>query len=187
MGLVLVLVAGPLAPSRGVLRVVRGSVLATTSATLAVLAHVIGGGMPPATGLTLLLTAGAAACGVALADRQRGGFAILAALGTSHLAIHLILTLCTPDMDMASPISAQAMLGAHIAAILLAAVLLTRAERAIYALAEQLAMLLPRWVVILFVAPEPAPAPTRGAEPAEKAIRVLLRRACSRRGPPATR
>ena len=186
MGLVLVPVAGPLAPSRGVLRVVRGSVLAITSATLAVLAHVIGGGMPPSTGLTLLLTVGAAAAGVALADRQRGGIAILAALGTSHLAIHLLLTLCTPDMDMGSPINAQAMLGAHLVAIALAAVLLTRAERAIYALAGLLAMLLPRWIVVLFAAPEPPPAPAPTIEPAEKAMRVLLRRACSRRGPPAT-
>lgn len=184
MGLVFLFVAGPLAPSRGMLRVVRGSVLAITSATLAVLAHMLGGGMPPSTGLTLLLTVGTAAGGVALADRQRGGFAILAALGTSHLAIHLLLTLCTPDMDMGSPINAQAMLGAHLGAILLAAALLTRAERAIYALAGQLAMLLPRWIVVLFVTPEPPTAPTRDAEPVVQAIRVLLRRACARRGPP---
>jgi hypothetical protein len=45
-------------------------------------------------------------------------------------------------------------------------------------------MLLPRWIVTLFVAPEPPPAPTRDAEPVQKAIQVLLRRACSRRGPP---
>ena len=182
----MVFVAGPLAPSRGTLRVLRGSVLAITSATLAVLAHVLGGGMPPSTGLTVLLTVGTAACGVALADRQRGGFAILAALGASHLAIHLILTLCTPDMDMGSPISAKAMLGAHLTAIVLAAVLLTRAERAIYGLAELLAMLLPRWVVVLNVAADASPGPARAAQPAEKAIRVLLQRACSRRGPPRT-
>ena len=182
----MVAVADPLAPSRGVLRVVRGSVLAITSATLAVLAHVIGGGMPPSTGLTLLLTIGVAAAGVALADRQRGGVAILAALGTSHLAIHLLLTLCTPDMDMGSPINAQTMLGAHVVAIVLAALLLTRAERAIYALAELLAMLLPRWIVVLFDVPEQPTAPAPRAERAEKAMRVLLRRACSRRGPPAT-
>jgi hypothetical protein len=168
------------------LRVVRGSVLAITSATLAVLAHVIGGGMPPSTGLTLLLTAGVAAGGVALADRQRGGFAILAALGTSHLAIHLLLTLCTPDMDMGSPISAQAMLGAHVVAVLLAALLLTRAERAIYALAQQLAMLLPRWIVVHFHAPEPPRVPVCAADEVEKSMRVLLRRACARRGPPVT-
>jgi hypothetical protein len=163
---------------------VRGSVLAVTSAALAVLAHVLGGGMPPSTGLTLLLTVGVAAGGVALADRQRGGFAILAALGTSHLAIHLLLTLCTPDMDMGSPISAQVMFAAHVLAILLAAALLTRAERAIYALAEQLAMLLPRWIVVFCASPELPPAPPRAEEPAEKAMRVLLRRTCSRRGPP---
>jgi hypothetical protein len=165
---------------------VRGSVLAVTSAALAVLAHVLGGGMPPATGLTLLLTAGVAAGGVALADRQRGGFAILAALGLSHLAIHLLLTLGTPAMDMGSPINAHVMLVAHVLAILLAAALLTRAERAIYALAEQLAMLLPRWIAVFFASPELPPAPPRAPEPAEKAMRVLLRRACSRRGPPAT-
>lgn len=179
-------VAGPLAPSRGTLRVVRGSVLAITSAALAVLAHVLGGGMPPSTGLTLLLTAGVAAGGVALADRQRGGFAILVALGTSHLAIHLLLTLGTPAMDMGSPINAQVMPVAHVLAVLLAAALLSRAERAIYALAEQLAMVLPRWIVLFHVAPEPPPAPRRVEEPAEKVMRVLLRRACSRRGPPVT-
>jgi hypothetical protein len=167
-----------------VLRVVRGSVLAITSATLAVLAHVIGGGMPPSTGLTLLLTVGVAAAGVALADRQRGGVAILAALGTSHLAIHLLLTLCTPDMDMGSPFNAQTMLAAHAVAILLAAVLLTGAERAVYALAELLALLLPRWIVVVVLAPEPPPAPSHAEEPAEKVMRVLLRRVCSRRGPP---
>ena len=186
MGLVLILVAGPLTPSRGMLRVARGSVLAVTSAALAVLAHVIGGGMPPSTGLTLLLTVGVAAGGVALADRQRGGLAILGALGASHLAIHLLLTLCTPTMDMGSPFNAQTMFGAHVVAILLAAVLLTRAERAIYALAELLSVLLPRWIVVLFVAPELPPAPSRAPEPAAKAMRVLLRRACSRRGPPVT-
>jgi hypothetical protein len=105
-------------------------------------------------------------------------------LGTSHLAIHLLLTLCTPDMDMGSPFTAQTMLVAHVLAILLAALLLTRAERAVYALAEQLAMLLPRWIVVLFVAPESPPAPSRAEEPAAKIMRVLLRRACSRRGPP---
>ncbi|HEV3357149.1 MAG TPA: hypothetical protein VG247_10160 [Pseudonocardiaceae bacterium] len=178
--------AGPLAPSRGALRVVRGSVLAITSAALAVLAHVLGGGMPPSTGLTLLLTIGAAAGGVALADRQRGGITILAALGTSHLAIHELLTLCTPAMDMGSPVNAQVMLAAHVAAILLAAVLLARAERAIYLLAALLAMLLPRWIVVHFEHPEPAPAPRCHAAPAPKAIRVLLRRVNARRGPPVT-
>ncbi len=179
-------VAGPLTPSRGALRVLRGCALAITSAALAVLAHVIGGGMPPSTGLTLVLTIGAAAGGVALADRQRGGFAILAALGTSHVAIHLLLTLGTPAMDMGSPVDGQVMLATHIAAILLAAALLARAERAIYLLAELLAMLLPRWMVVHFEHPEPAAAPRCHAEPAEKAVRVLLRRVNARRGPPVT-
>jgi hypothetical protein len=174
-----------------VLRVVRGSVLAVTSATLAVIAHVIGGGMAPDTGLTLLLTVGVAAGGVALADRQRGGWAILAALGTSHLAIHLLLTLSAPAMSMSpsgmagTAVDGQVMLAAHCVAILLATVLLTRAEVAIYALAELLALLLPRWIAVQPVRLVPPTAP-RPSEHADQVMRVLLRRACSRRGPPVT-
>jgi len=168
--------------------VLRGTVLALTSATLAVIAHVIGGGMAPDTGLTVLLTAGVAAGGVALADRRRGGLAILAALGTSHLAIHLLLTLSARtmgDMAMGAPIDGRLMLAAHCVAILLAAGLLTKAEVAIFALAELLAMLLPRRVAALPVRLAPQAAPP-SADHADQVMLVLLRRACSRRGPPVS-
>ena len=194
-GPIFVPVAGPLAPSRGMLRVLRGTVLAITSATLAVIAHVIGGGMPPDTGLTLLLTAGIAAGGVALADRQRGGFAILVALGVSHLAIHLLLSISSPAMSMGMSmgtgmdmsggpaVNGQIMLAAHCVAVVLAAGLLTKAEVAIFLLAALVAMLLPRWITVLPVRLVPPPAP-RAAEPADQVMLVLLRRVCSRRGPP---
>ena len=194
MGLVFVPVAGSFAPARGKLRVVRGIVLAVTSATLAVIAHVIGGGMAPDTGLTVLLTAGVAAGGVALADRQRSGFAILVALGVSHLAIHLLLSLSAPamsatsmsagmDMSGGPGVNGQVMLAAHCVAVLLAAGLLTKAEVAIFLLAALVAMLLPRWITVLPVRLVPPAAP-RPAEHADQVMLVLLRRACSRRGPP---
>lgn len=171
----------PNAPARGALRVLRGGALAVTSATLAVTAHVIGGGAAPATGLVVLLTLLVAAAGTALADRRRSGRAILGALAVSHLSIHTILMLsCSmSDADIAWP----AMVTAHLVAVLCTAILLTKAESAIFAVAAALAMLLPR--------PLPPPAVRSRQRPPHPApdtcwvLDVLLRRVVARRGPPA--
>jgi hypothetical protein len=172
----------PVIPTRGAWRVLRGALLAGTSSSLAVAAHAIGGGMLPDTGLTLLLTLGVGAAGTALANRRAGPRAVLLALGLSHLGIHLLLSLGEPGGAM----DGWAMLGGHVAAVLLAAALLTRAESALFALAAAWAMLLPRWLTgPLISSAEPVPAPPRARPATEGALGVLLRRACARRGPPA--
>lgn len=188
-------------PTRGALRVWRGAVLAVTSATLTVTAHTMAGGMPPDTGLTVLLTVGVAAVGVALADRQRSAMAILAVLAVAQLASHVLLSLGTPAMsdmpgmaDMSDMggmpgmqhVNGLAMLAAHTIAVLLSAALLARADAAIFLFAAVLAMLLPR---LLLVAPPPAVPVARvrpTASPRDTATSVLLRRSHGRRGPPVS-
>jgi hypothetical protein len=179
-GLPLLLVIGPTAPARGALRVLRGGLLAVTSASLAVAAHAVAGGGLPDTGLTLLLTAGVGAAGVALADRRRGPLAILLALAASHLGMHLVLALAMPGEPL---VPGGSMLLAHLAGVAVAGLLLTRAEAAIFAVLAAVARLLPRPPHRPL--PPVDPAPLRpAAPPADRALAVLLTRARPRRGPP---
>jgi hypothetical protein len=163
--------------------VVRGSLLAGTSAVLAVAAHVIGGGMAPATGLTVLLTIGIAAAGIALADRQRGWVEILLALGAAQLGMHVLLTIGGHAGD-AGQVHGWPMTGGHVLAVLLAAAVLAWAETAVFAVAAAVALLLPRRLAAPPTVDSPVlPRPPR--EPVDRAREVLLRRCLPRRGPPA--
>jgi hypothetical protein len=166
-------------------RVVRGASLAVTSATLAVAAHVIGGGMTPDLGLTLLLTVGVAAVGVVLADRRRRLGVILLTLGAAQVATHVLLSLAAAgDGMMTSPIDPVTMTAAHAVAVVVTAVLLSRADAVVFRLAHALARLLPR----VLVGP---PATGRLAVPhhvatVDRSVTVLLRLASPRRGPPVS-
>lgn len=172
----------------------RGAVLAITSATLTVTAHAMAGGMPPDTGLTVLLTIGVAAVGVALADRQRSATAILIVLAVAQLASHALLSLGTPampgmtdmtDMPGTQHVNGLAMLAAHTIAVLLSAALLARADAAVFLFAAVLAMLLPR----LLVAAPPAVPVARVrpvTAPKDTATAALLCRGHGRRGPPVS-
>jgi hypothetical protein len=174
--------------------VFRGSALAITSATLTVAAHTVAGGMPPDTGLTVLLTLGVAAVGVALAGRRRSPGAILAVLGAAQLASHVLLSfgdsvgaMSAGDLRMVAPVTGTAMLGAHVLAVLLSAALLAGAETAVFVVAGVLAMLLPR---LLTAPPVPSAPPDAGARrfmlAQDRYTAVLLRRSHARRGPPVT-
>lgn len=164
-----------------VVRVVRGALLAVSSTVLTLTAHVAGGGAPPDAGLTVLLTLLIAAAGIALADRRRSGPAILGALVAAQTLMHLILVvLCRHDEF---PFAFDGtMLLAHVAAVLITGLLLTRAESAIFAAMAALSMLLPR--------PNPplpartAPLPVINSTLVGHVLDVLLRRICARRGPP---
>jgi hypothetical protein len=137
--------------------------------------------MLPDPGLTALLTVGVAGVGIALADRRRGQGAILLVLGAAQLATHVLLSVAGQGMpDMVDPL---VMTGAHAAAVLVAAVLLARADAVVLGLAGLLAMLLP----LVLVAPPPPVGPLvswRVAVPVDRAMAVLLRRTSPRRGPP---
>jgi hypothetical protein len=183
-GLECPVVIGQPTPVRGMSRVVRGVSLAVTSATLADAAHAVGGGMVPDFGLTLLLTVGVAAVGVALADRRRSLGVILLTLGAAQVATHVLLSLASDASDGMSSgaVAPVPMTAAHAAAVVLTAVLLAKADAVVFGLAQVLARLLPR----LLVGP---PATGRLAVPrrvvvVDRRVAVLLRLASPRRGPP---
>jgi hypothetical protein len=167
-------------------------VLAITSAALAVVAHTIAGGMLPDTGLTVLLTVGVAAVGIAMADRRRSPGAILAVLGAAQLASHVLLSfgddVGAMHMTTAAVLPSMnglAMLGAHVIAVLVSAALLAGADTAVFLVVAVLAMLLPR---LLTAPPVPSgPTATRRVVLAQdRCVAVLLRRSHARRGPPVT-
>ncbi len=179
-------------PTRGALRVSRGVVLAVTSAALAVAAHRIAGGGVPDAVSTMLLTLGVAIVGVALASKRRSTGAILIVLGAAQLAMHLLLSFDTttmPGMGMSGmtpagpPFGSVAMMSAHAVAALVTAILLAKADAALFAVAEALARLLP---TILIAPPVPTgPARLRpSVAPRVRSTAVSLRRDNARRGPP---
>ncbi len=161
----------------------RGVALSVTSATLAVAAHTAGGGMAPDTGLTVLLTVGVAALGVALAGERRSTAAILAVLSAAQLGTHVLLSL--GSMDMPAHVDGLAMLGAHALAVLGTAVLLARADDAVFLAAAVLARLLP----VLLVPPPVPRAPARAHRPRtrqrDRRATILTCRRHAHRGPPA--
>jgi hypothetical protein len=164
--------------------------LAVVSATLAVAAHALGGGGLPATGLTVVLTVGGAGIGVAIADRRRSTGTILAVLGAAQLVTHVLLSFNPMHMagntvmaDGSARADSPAMLGAHAIAVLVSAVLLAKADAAIFLVTAVLAMLAPS----LLTAP-PVPSAPSGARPRalpqDRSTAVSLRRSHARRGPP---
>ena len=178
------LVAVRLDPVRGALRALRGCLLATTSAALATLGHVIAGGSVPDTALTVLLTVLIATVAVSFADKRRGPLVILATLGTAQLATHLLLSALTLH-DHGAVTDTPAMFAAHAAATLATALLLGGAESAIFGMAAALGAVLPRR------SPQPPVfAPQLAVIPAGpglfSSLDVLLRRTRARRGPPLT-
>lgn len=176
-----------LAPTRGVLRALRGGLLAVTSGGLSVAAHTIGGGMAPDPAVTVVGTVLLAGAGCALADRRRGPLAILAVLGTAQLAVHVLLSTLGPHdvagVAVAPAVDPVTMTAAHAVAALATGLLLARAESAVFGLAAALGLLLPRrWT--------PPPVDAAGtplvvpAAPLRPVLDVLFRRVRTRRGPP---
>ncbi|HWE88314.1 MAG TPA: hypothetical protein VG317_02470 [Pseudonocardiaceae bacterium] len=175
----------PLTATRGTLRVLRGVLMAVTSAGLAVSAHAVAGGGLPDTGLTVLLTLVVAAVGVALAGKRLSRLGMLVTLGGSHLGMHLLLTTAATSAGMtAGRVDPTLMLAGHVVAVLLAAVVLTKADSAIFVLAAVWSMLLPRRLKPLPVRYAPPRPPVPGAAPTDRVREVLLRRSRARRGPP---
>ncbi|MCI2418587.1 hypothetical protein MOQ72_14195 [Saccharopolyspora sp. K220] len=175
-----------LAPTQGALRVLRGAGLATTSASLSVAAHAAAGGSLPDPGTTVVITALLAGAGVALADRKRGSWGILGALGISQLALHAFLQLVASHQDIGHrgmPFAPLTMTLGHVAVVLLTGLLLARAERALFVVAKLLSSILPRKSTPLPVVTKPRtvciPAITVRA-----LAQLIYQRIHARRGPP---
>lgn len=137
-----------LTPTRGVLRLLRGVVLATTSASLSVAAHAAAGGALPDPGTTAVITVLLTGAGVALADRRRGSRVIVGALTISQLALHAFLQLVGSHQHQNGhaglPFDPPMMLAGHLLAAVLTGLLLARAEHALFVAAKFLRMILPR-------------------------------------------
>jgi hypothetical protein len=152
-----------------------------------VAAHVVGGGSAPDTVLTLLLTVLLAWAGITLAGRRRSATAIGAALAGSQLALHVLFTgLGGHQHGRGSLLAAAhpaAMTAAHVLATVLTALVLAKAESAVFAAAAALAALLPRRVSPppVRTPPRAAPGPCIAPRPV---LDVLLRTVIARRGPP---
>lgn len=177
-------------PTRGVLRVCRGVVLAGTSAALAVAAHAVaGGGLPSGVPITVV-TAGVAGAGIALAGRRRSGWAILGVLSAAQLAAHVLLSIDMAGMagmDGTNPrFNGIAMVLAHAVAGAATAVALFHADEAMFFAAATFARLVP--AVLLAPPPVPSAPPTLwpAAAPVVRPPAVLLCRANARRGPPVS-
>lgn len=172
--------------TRGVPRVVRGAGLAACCATLGVAGHAVAGGDLPPAGPTALLTMVLAGAAVALADRRRGFWSILLVVGAAQVAMHVLLAALAHDGHSTG--LGAAMITFHAVAALVTAVLLAGAEASVFALAAVLAWLLrlvpPR---PLPAVPAVAPAVRPRTGPPGTELRLLVRRAYGRRGPPRMR
>lgn len=157
---------------------VRGAMLAVSSTTLAVTAHGVAGGGWPETLPLLPLSLLIALAGTALADRWRGSWTIIGALGATELAQHVLLSV----MHGESLFGSGVMTCAHLVALLLTAVMLAKADAAIVAVAGAVRRLLP--MVPSFPHPDTVVVAPVLPRPSGHVLDVLFRRALRRRGPP---
>lgn len=162
----------------------RGAAVAGCSAALAVTGHAAAGGALPPVGLTVVLTALLAGAGVALADRQRGFLSILAAVGGSQLAMHVLLERLAHAHGGAD--QPALMVVVHAMATVVVAAALAGAERSVFAVVAVLRWLLRGLDVVVRppLAPVTAGPAAVAGPPGSITLDVLLRRVNARRGPP---
>ncbi|WP_106179297.1 hypothetical protein [Prauserella shujinwangii] len=167
---------------RGASRPARGTLLAVSSATLAVAAHALADGTMPHLALTLTLAIVIGWVAAALADIARGVQGRLLVLGGAQLTTHWVLAGLTAHdggvgHGLAMPVT-------HGVATMLTALVLVHAESMLAAAVASLYLLLP---VSWKPAPIPAGTPVRAVVRPTGGpyfVEVLLRRVNGRRGPP---
>ncbi|TCO64612.1 hypothetical protein [Actinocrispum wychmicini] len=163
--------------------------MAVASAALAIGAHGMAGGGTPDTALAVLLTMIVAWAGTSVAARHQGPFAVLTALGTAQLAMHLVLNYVLPTHTghHTQPVAPAAMWATHVTATLLTAVLLANADRALSVVASGIRLLRDLVRPPTFAA-VPGATYVLAASPqcSDHIRRVVLRKVHSRRGPPTT-
>jgi hypothetical protein len=165
----------------------RGWLLALCSAALAVAAHGTAGGELSDAALPLLLSVVLAWGGAAVA-RRGGLLTVTAALGTTQLAQHVLLTeIAAHGHDRTPPVNGWVMLAAHAVATLVTALLLLRADAAMATVRAAVAWLVGRLQALCPAPPDGAATDTAHrsvpARPGEL-LEVLLRQVSPRRGPP---
>src|ERR1044071_401070 len=91
------------------------------------------GGGTPDTALAVLLTVIVAWAGTAFAAKRQSVLAVLTALGTAQVGMHLVLNYVVPSHTghHAAPVNHAAMWATHTLATLLTGLLLTKADAAV--------------------------------------------------------
>jgi hypothetical protein len=147
------------------------------------------GGGTPDTALAVLLTMIVAWAGTSIADRRRGPGAVLVALGTAQLAMHLVLNYVVPSHigHHAAPMGQAAMWATHAVATLLTGLMLAKADATLGVIGSAIRLLRDLLKPPTF----PAVASATYALPTSPrhtshVLQVVLRRMNTRRGPPET-
>lgn len=172
-------------PARGVLRFVRGGVLAAVCTLCALGGHTLAGGAIP--GLGSLLVAGwLGACFVLLADRRRGFAGILTASVCSQVVFHVMFALTGAHTSHGSAVSTAipdaGMLAGHAVAAVGMAALLTYGESVVWGLHHAFRLVfVPRITLPL---PDPRSVSACVAREPGPAREALFVRARPLRGPP---
>ncbi|WP_424186252.1 hypothetical protein ACOBQX_00170 [Actinokineospora sp. G85] len=169
----------PLAP-----RVARSGLVTFCATALAVSAHAIGGGGVPTSGMVLLLAALTGWAGSSLVDRGTALPRMVVALGVTQVLQHGLLSVVPEAAHQhGARVDGRAMLAGHVLAVLLTAVVLVHADRAVLAAADAVTGVLPRRPLVLPAAPALLlPAIETSARTPALATWV---QAPARRGPPA--
>ncbi|MBB5922852.1 hypothetical protein FHR81_003909 [Actinoalloteichus hoggarensis] len=155
-------------------------------------AHALAGGSAPGLGLTLVLTALLAAALLAAPNRSRSLRATLLTLTAAQLGMHLLLEALSAHGHSATAVTAELdpllMVGAHAAATIVGALLLTQAERVLCRGVGAFARSVARLRRLLTGEPLVVPALRGTLTPLtsgqSRHDQVLARRANTRRGPP---
>jgi hypothetical protein len=174
------------------LRVVRGGLLAVSSAVLAVSAHTLADGSLPDLPMTVLLTVMVGWTATALAAKARGPMSTIAILGAAQIVMHVVLTTLALHSNAhaethavtSGAMSGLTMTATHTFATILTALLVTRADAMLLTVLNAMRLLLPPvWraapVPDTVLAPIPVPAPEIG-----QLVSELFRSTLGRRGPP---
>jgi hypothetical protein len=165
---------------------VRGLLLASSSAALAIAAHGLGGGTLSDSGFTVLLATLLAWGGMSLA--RRGGLpTLIGVLAATQASQHVLLSDLAGGHGHTEPLlGGWTMFATHAVATVVTAVLLTSAGAALGIVTAALAWLVGR-LHALVAGPVRNPAPAGGSPlPARpgQLLEVLFRQVCARRGPP---
>jgi hypothetical protein len=132
-------------PGRGGVRAVRGLLLASVCALIALAGHVAAGGEATAVGPLVVVGGPLAAAFVVWADRERRFGELLLAAAGSQLPFHVVFTFCAGStLPSHSASGDAAMVTGHLAASAAIAWLLSRGEASLWALHRALSRLVAR-------------------------------------------
>ncbi|WP_123788580.1 hypothetical protein [Phytoactinopolyspora halophila] len=173
-------------PGRGMARVVRGLILATTCLGMSLAAHVAAGGVVH---LSVDVVAGGLALSamcVAAADTRRSFGGILGVVVLSQLVLHLFAGAGGHHGEVSSYGWTPTMLASHVIAAVVLSALLAHGERLVWAL-WGLTRLLPRVPPVQDVSPPAGPAPSvlQSYRPICRNLRDLCLSGPGTRAPPA--